>query len=64
MSAMLTFILAMLLYPDVQRRAHEELDRVLGREPTRLPDFGDVDSLPYITAMAKEVLRGGGSFNI
>lgn len=45
----------MLLYPEVLRKAREELDRVIGRG--RLPDFTDRDSLPYITAIAKETLR-------
>ncbi|KAH9941388.1 cytochrome P450 [Amylocystis lapponica] len=34
-----TFVLAMLLYPDVQRKAQEEIDRVVGYD--RLPDFSD-----------------------
>lgn len=45
----------MLLYPDVQKKAQEELDRVLGKD--RLPDFSDEASLPYITAVLQEVLR-------
>ena len=45
----------MVLHPEVQQRAREELDRVVGRD--RLPDFTDRDSLPYITAITKEVLR-------
>lgn len=45
----------MLMYPDVQAKAREELDRVLG--PARLPDFEDRDSLPYVTAIMKELLR-------
>ncbi|KIJ38757.1 hypothetical protein M422DRAFT_33150, partial [Sphaerobolus stellatus SS14] len=48
------WILAMILYPEVQARAQEELDRVLG---DRLPTFDDLDQLPYITAMCKEVQR-------
>ncbi|KAI0309345.1 cytochrome P450 [Amylostereum chailletii] len=51
------FILAMLLFPEVQRRAHEELDRVIG--DTRLPGFSDENGLPYISALVKEVLRWG-----
>ncbi|GJE97951.1 cytochrome P450 [Phanerochaete sordida] len=54
-SSLNTFILAMLKFPDVQRKAQQELDRVVGHE--RLPDFGDRDSLPYITAVVKEALR-------
>lgn len=52
---MYTWFLAMVLYPEVQRKAQEELDRVVG--PNRLPDFSDYDSLPYINAMAKETMR-------
>ena len=45
----------MTLNPDVQTKAQAEIDRVLANG--RLPDFNDWDSLPYITAMMKEVLR-------
>ena len=45
----------MLLYPDLQRVAQEEIDRVVGND--RLPGFEDKDSLPLITAMMKETLR-------
>ncbi|KAL0954544.1 hypothetical protein HGRIS_003509 [Hohenbuehelia grisea] len=54
-SALLVFLLNMVLHPEVQKRAREELDRVLGRE--RLPEFSDYDSLPYIECVAQEVLR-------
>ncbi|RPD58754.1 cytochrome P450 [Lentinus tigrinus ALCF2SS1-7] len=54
-NAALVFFLAMALYPEVQKKAQEELDRVVG--PTRLPDFTDRDSLPYVNALVKEVLR-------
>ena len=47
----------MLLYPEVQRRGQEELDRVLGRG--NLPTFEDMERLPYVTAIYKEVLRYG-----
>lgn len=45
----------MLLYPEVQRKAQAEVDRVVGRD--RLPDFSDEGSLPYVSAIVKEVLR-------
>jgi hypothetical protein len=45
----------MCLYPEVQKRAHEELDAVLRGK--RLPELGDQGSLPYITAIAKEATR-------
>ncbi|EKM55883.1 uncharacterized protein PHACADRAFT_144778 [Phanerochaete carnosa HHB-10118-sp] len=51
----IVFVLAMLLHPEAQRKAQEELDRVVGRD--RLPEMTDRESLPYITAMIKELLR-------
>ncbi|VDC01479.1 unnamed protein product [Peniophora sp. CBMAI 1063] len=47
--------LAMLLYPDIQRRAQDELDATVGR--TRVPTFADMPHLPYISAIVKEVIR-------
>ncbi len=49
------FFLAMAMYPDIQRKAQEELDRVVGR--TRLPDFEDRNNLPYVNAVVKELTR-------
>jgi cytochrome P450 len=49
------FFLAMAMYPEVQRKAQTEIDAAVG--PLRLPDFNDRDSLPYINAMMKELLR-------
>lgn len=54
-SSILTFILAMLKYPEVQRRAQEEVDSVVGHE--RLPDLSDIEQLPYVSAVMKEALR-------
>ena len=45
----------MLKHPEVQRRAHEELDRVI--KPGHLPTSEDEEFLPYTTAIVKEVLR-------
>src|SRR6185437_10165397 len=45
------WMMAMILFPETQRRAHEELDRVVGRD--RLPTFDDCDKLPYIHAMVR-----------
>lgn len=47
--------MTMILYPECQKRAQEEIDRVIGSE--RLPEFEDKDSLPYTTALVHEVLR-------
>jgi cytochrome P450 len=52
---MACFFLAMIVFPDVQRKAQEEIDRVVG--PDRLPSFDDRDNLPYINAIVKEILR-------
>ncbi|KAI9445988.1 cytochrome P450 [Lactarius indigo] len=54
-SALQTFILAMTLYPEVQRKAQAEIDQVVGN--SRLPDFSDQDRLPYVQAVLKEFLR-------
>jgi cytochrome P450 len=45
----------MMLHPEIQRRAHEELDRVVG--PDRLPTLQDRDNLPFIDAIVKETFR-------
>ncbi|KAJ6007266.1 hypothetical protein N7540_011242 [Penicillium herquei] len=49
------FFLAMTLYPEVQRKAQDEIDRVVG--VGRLPKMADRPSLPYIEAVVKETLR-------
>lgn len=49
------FMLAMVLNPEAQRKAQEELDAVVGRD--RLPTFDDLDQLVYIRAIVKETLR-------
>ena len=49
-----TFILAMTSFPEIQKRAQEELDRVLCG---RLPTHTDITSLPYLSAIVKEVIR-------
>lgn len=45
---MIWFILAMVVYPEVQKKCQEELDAIVGR--SRMPTFEDRDSLPYIRA--------------
>ncbi|KAK0236123.1 cytochrome P450 [Armillaria nabsnona] len=54
-SAILSVILAFILYPEVQAKAQAELDDVVG--PTRLPNFDDRPQLPYIDAILLEALR-------
>ncbi|TFK43940.1 cytochrome P450 [Crucibulum laeve] len=53
-SALTTFVLLMILYPEVQKRAQAEVDAVTSG---RLPTLNDLAVLPYITAMIKEIIR-------
>ncbi|KAJ7616525.1 cytochrome P450 [Roridomyces roridus] len=55
-SALRGFLLAMSMYPEIQARAQEEIDLVVGAE-ARLPILADRGRLPYIEALCKEVLR-------
>ena len=41
-------------------KAQAELDRVVSG---RLPDFGDMQDLPYLSALVKEVIRSVPYFN-
>lgn len=45
----------MTLFPDVQRKAQDEIDRVFGGPA--LPTVEDRERLPYIDAVVKEALR-------
>ncbi|KAK6447166.1 hypothetical protein FP744_10003416 [Trichoderma asperellum] len=54
-STLYGFIQAMILFPEVQRKAQAEIDRVIG--PDRLPTLDDEDNLPYIRGCVKESLR-------
>ncbi|KAI0253723.1 cytochrome P450 [Lactifluus subvellereus] len=54
-SSMTSLFLALVLYPEVKKKAQAELDSLLGRD--RLPTFGDRPHLPYIDAMCKELMR-------
>ncbi|KAI0793833.1 cytochrome P450 [Fomes fomentarius] len=54
-AALHTFILAMVLYPEVQERARRELEKVIGTH--RLPTFNDFGAVPYVDALIKETLR-------
>jgi len=52
---MMSFLLAMLLCPELQRKAQDEIDNVTGR--ARFPTFEDRPKLPFVDALCKEVLR-------
>jgi cytochrome P450 len=54
-SSLMTFFLAIMLFPDVQKKAQEELDSVIGGN--RLPTSADKGTLPYIDAIVKETHR-------
>ncbi|KAF2636135.1 cytochrome P450 oxidoreductase, partial [Massarina eburnea CBS 473.64] len=54
-SLILSLIQAMTKYPEVQARAHAEIDAVVGSD--RSPQWADFTSLPYINMMIKEVHR-------
>ncbi len=54
-STIQAFFLAMLLYPEVAKKAQAELDSVVGTD--RIPTFEDRDNLPYINAIVKETIR-------
>ena len=45
----------MVLHPEEQKKAQEEIDAVVG--PNRFPDFYDRPSLPYVNAIIKELMR-------
>jgi cytochrome P450 len=45
----------MVLFPEAQRKAQEELDEVVGL--IRLPEYSDRKNLPYVNALCKEILR-------
>lgn len=50
-------ILALCLFPDVQTTAQDEIDAVVGT--SRSPTWDDFDAgrFPYVSALAKEILR-------
>jgi len=54
-SALASFFLAMAVHPDIQKKAQNEIDTVIGTH--RLPDFEDRPSLPFIEALYREVMR-------
>ncbi|KAL7272125.1 hypothetical protein RUND412_005081 [Rhizina undulata] len=53
-AAMMSFCLAMVLHPEWQAEGWKEVDEVCG---DRMPEFDDLNRLPYVRAVVKEVLR-------
>jgi cytochrome P450/NADPH-cytochrome P450 reductase len=57
-SGLLSFALYLLLHnPSVMAAAYDEVDRVLGTEPSVLPTYSQVHQLKYVTQILKEALR-------
>ncbi|TFY66043.1 hypothetical protein EVG20_g5042 [Dentipellis fragilis] len=54
-SAMTTAVLCLLRHPEIQHRAQQEIDQVVGHH--RLPTYEDRSSLPYVEAIYREALR-------
>ena len=54
-ATILIFVLALVLHPECQAKAQEEMDRVLGG--VRLPQFEDRASLPYMEWLLQETYR-------
>ncbi|KAG8966557.1 hypothetical protein FRC03_011695 [Tulasnella sp. 419] len=50
-----SLILALVAFPEVQKKAQEEIDRVIGSD--RAPVLSDIEHLPYIQAIIKETHR-------
>ena len=53
-SALMTYILAMCIYPEWQTRLQEEVDRVCGG---RMPTPADAINMPTLRAVIKEIMR-------
>ncbi|EMD63840.1 hypothetical protein COCSADRAFT_90707 [Bipolaris sorokiniana ND90Pr] len=50
-----SFIIALINYPGIQRKAQKEIDTVVG--PDRWPRLKDYENVPYIRAIVDEVIR-------
>lgn len=49
--------MAMALYPEIMRKAQDEIDALLGENSDNPPSFEHIDHLPYVVALCKEVFR-------
>ncbi|KAF2438142.1 cytochrome P450 [Karstenula rhodostoma CBS 690.94] len=52
-----TFILACVAYPEFMTTARKEIDGLVGQHEPRMPEFADLENLPYIHAVVEEVFR-------
>ncbi|KAJ6063648.1 cytochrome P450 [Penicillium canescens] len=53
--ALSIFVMICLQHPDAVSRAQRDLDSVVG--PNRLPEFDDIENLPYMHAFINDMLR-------
>lgn len=60
-AALSSFVAAMILYPEVQKRGQQELEKFA---PSRLPVFEDLPHMPYVRAIMLEVLRSGSRLSV
>jgi cytochrome P450 len=51
----MVFIMTMAAYPEVLKRAQEEVDRVCGQD--KMPGKDEINKLPYVRACMQELLR-------
>jgi cytochrome P450 family 619 len=54
-STLTSWMQAMVLYPEVQRKAQAEIDAVVGDK--RIPTWSDYRDMPYLATMVKEAMR-------
>ncbi|KAJ7807024.1 cytochrome P450 [Mycena olivaceomarginata] len=50
-----SLVLALVAYPEAQKKAHEEIDRVVGEH--RMPNLEDLEQMPYVRAVISETHR-------
>ncbi|KAB5588625.1 Cytochrome P450 family protein [Ceratobasidium theobromae] len=53
--SLMAFVIAMLIFPEVQDKAQAEIDQIVGHD--RLPEMSDLDQLPYLKNLVQELLR-------
>lgn len=54
-SIITAFVQAMIAYPEVQEKAQQQIDQVVGED--RSPNWQDYSKLPYVAQCVKEAMR-------